>query len=119
MYAVTVADAFIAQYYLTVPDAGPEGDPHSREYGIELTFEGPELDEYGYLLDIDDAKAALEAIEERYADRLINDLPEFRDRNPSVERFAPATRLAISRAKRSTLGFPFRNSGRSLINWSA
>lgn len=88
MYAVTVADAFIAQYYLTVPNAGPEGDPHSRKYGVELTFEGSELDEYGYLLDIDDAKAALGAIEDRYTDQLINDLPEFRDSNPSVERFA-------------------------------
>lgn len=88
MYVVTVRDRFIAQYYLTVPNAGPEGEPHSREYGVELTFEGPELDEYGYLLDIDEAKAALQGIEERYADELINGLPEFEGRNPSVERFA-------------------------------
>ena len=88
MYAVTVRDRFIAQYFLTVPDAGPEGEPHSREYGIELAFEGPELGTYGYLLDIDEAKAVLEAIEERYGDRLINNLPEFEDTNPSVERFA-------------------------------
>ncbi|PSP73385.1 6-pyruvoyl tetrahydropterin synthase [Halobacteriales archaeon QS_3_64_16] len=103
MHAVTVADAFIAQYYLTVPNAGPEGDPHSREYGIELTFEGSELDEYGYLLDIDEAKAALEAIEERYTDQLLNDLPEFEDTNPSVERFAReiATRVAEALALES------------------
>jgi 6-pyruvoyltetrahydropterin/6-carboxytetrahydropterin synthase len=87
MYAVTVRDTFIAQYYLTVPNAGPEGEAHSREYGIELAFEGPELGDYGYLLDIDEAKAALEGIEERYTDQLINDLPEFEDSNPSVERF--------------------------------
>lgn len=87
MYTVTVRDAFIAQYYLTVPNAGPEGEPHSREYGVELTFEGPGLDEYGYLFDIDEAKAALGDVKERYTDRLINDLPEFEDTNPSVERF--------------------------------
>jgi len=87
MYTVTVRDRFIAQYFLTVPNAGPEGDPHSREYGVELTFSGPELDEYGYLLDIDAAKAALSEVKERYTDQLINDLPEFEDANPSVERF--------------------------------
>jgi 6-pyruvoyltetrahydropterin/6-carboxytetrahydropterin synthase len=98
MYAVTVRDRFIAQYYLTVPDAGPEGEAHSREYGLELTFEGPDLDEYGYLLDIDEAKATLAEIEGRYTDQLINDLPEFEGSNPSVERFAReiASRVAES-----------------------
>lgn len=98
MYVLTVRDRFIAQYYLTVPDAGPEGQPHSREYGVELTFEGPELDDYGYLLDIDAAKAALREIKERYADRLINDLPEFEGTNPSVERFAREIAERITRA---------------------
>lgn len=98
MYAVTVRDRFIAQYYLTVPNAGPEGEPHSREYTVELTFEGAELDEYGYLFDIDAAKAALEGIKDRYTDQLVNDLPEFENTNPSVERFCReiASRVAES-----------------------
>lgn len=98
MYTVTVRDRFIAQYYLTVPNAGPEGEPHSRSYTVELTFRGPELDDYGYLFDIDEAKAALGDIKGRYTDQLINDLPEFEGQNPSVERFCHeiATRVIES-----------------------
>ncbi|MXR50245.1 6-carboxytetrahydropterin synthase [Halovenus sp. WSH3] len=88
MYSTTVLTAFVAQHYLTVPDPGPEGVPHSHHFEVELTFRGPELNEYDYLVDIDDARAALEHIADRYRDQLLNDLPEFEGYNPSVERFA-------------------------------
>lgn len=87
MYTVTVTRDFIAQYYLTVPDPGPEGELHSQHYRFEVTLRGPELNEYNYLVDIDEVKAALSAVEERYADETLNELPEF-DGNPSVEQFA-------------------------------
>jgi 6-pyruvoyltetrahydropterin/6-carboxytetrahydropterin synthase len=88
MYSTTVLTAFVAQHYLTVPNPGPEGDPHSHHFEVELTFRGPELNEYEYLVDIDDARAALDSVTERYRDQLLNDLPEFEGYNPSVERFA-------------------------------
>ncbi len=88
MYSTTVTTDFIAQHYLTVPDPGPEGEPHSHHFEIELTFRGPELNEYDYLVDIDDADAALGDVGERYRDGLLNDFPEFEGYNPSVERFA-------------------------------
>jgi 6-pyruvoyltetrahydropterin/6-carboxytetrahydropterin synthase len=88
MYSTTVLTEFVAQHYLTVPNPGPEGEPHSHHFEVELTFRGPELNEYDYLVDIDDAKEALTALVERYRDQLLNDLPEFEGYNPSVERFA-------------------------------
>ncbi|WP_435094237.1 6-pyruvoyl trahydropterin synthase family protein [Halorubrum sp. N11] len=88
MYATTVMTDFVAQHYLTVPDPGPEGVPHSHHFEVELTFRGPELNEYDYLVDIDDAEAALADLADRYRDELLNDFPEFEGRNPSVERFA-------------------------------
>lgn len=88
MYSTTVLRSFIAQHYLTVPDPGPEGEPHSHHFEVELTFRGPELNEYDYLVDIDDANAALDDLTERYRDQLLNELPEFAGYNPSVERFA-------------------------------
>lgn len=88
MYEVTVATEMIAQHYLTVPDPGPEGTPHSHQYEIQITCTGPDLNEYDYLIDIDDLNAALERLTDRYEDALLNDLPEFEDVNPSVERFA-------------------------------
>ena len=88
MYSTTVLTEFVAQHYLTVPDPGPEGEPHSHHYEVELCFRGSELDEFDYVVDIDDAEAALDALVERYTDALLNDLPEFEGYNPSVERFA-------------------------------
>ncbi len=88
MYELSVARDFVAQHYLTVPDPGPvEGEPHSHQYEVEVRFSGPELNEYGYLVDIDAVEAALDDLTERYRDELLNDLPAF-DGNPSVERFA-------------------------------
>jgi 6-pyruvoyltetrahydropterin/6-carboxytetrahydropterin synthase len=87
-YSLTVRRQFIAQHFLTVPDPGPEGTVHSHEFTAEVEFAGPELGEYGYLVDIDAVEACLDDLEARYRDALLNDLPEFGDRNPSVERFA-------------------------------
>jgi len=91
MYEVTVLEELIAQHFLTVPNppAG-EGEPHSHRFEVELTFRGPELNKYDYLVDIDDVEAALAGLTDRYADALLNDLPEFEGDNPSVERFSRA-----------------------------
>lgn len=87
-YELTVTRDFVAQHYLTVPDPGPEGEPHSHHFTVEVRFAGPSLGEYGYLVDIDDVNAVLDDLESRYRDALLNDLPEFEGDNPSVERFA-------------------------------
>ncbi|MFC6905176.1 6-carboxytetrahydropterin synthase [Halalkalicoccus tibetensis] len=96
MYRVSVSTEFVAQHFLTVPDPGPEGEVHSHHYGLDVACEGPELNEYGYLLDIDDLTRAVDGIEERYRDELLNDREEFAGLNPSVEHFARivADRLA-------------------------
>jgi 6-pyruvoyltetrahydropterin/6-carboxytetrahydropterin synthase len=88
MYSTTVLTDFVAQHYLTVPNPGPEGVPHSHHFEIEVTFRGPELNEYDYLVDIDDAEGALSEVADRYRDELLNDRPAFEGYNPSVERFA-------------------------------
>jgi len=88
VYSTTVLTDFVAQHYLTVPNPGPEGEPHSHHYEVELCFRGPTLNEFDYLVDIDDAEAALDSLCDRYRDTMLNDLPEFEGYNPSVERFA-------------------------------
>ncbi|NBC85350.1 MAG: 6-carboxytetrahydropterin synthase, partial [Bacteroidetes bacterium] len=72
----------------TVPDAGPENEWHSHHFTIEVELQGDELNEYGYLVDIDDVKRSLDDIESRYRDATLNDLEEFDGLNPSVEHFA-------------------------------
>ncbi len=96
MYRLSVSTAFVAQHFLTVPDPGPEGEVHSHHYDLAVECAGSELNEYGYLLDIDDLAAAINTVEERHRDELLNDLDEFSGLNPSVEQFARivADRLA-------------------------
>jgi len=88
MYRLSVSRDFVAQHFLTVPNPGPEGEVHSHHFEVDVRLAGPELNEYGYLVDIDAVDAALDALEARYRDALLNDLPEFEGTNPSVERFA-------------------------------
>lgn len=85
---MSLSREFIAQHYLIVPDPGPEGTLHSHRYTVEATFRGPELGEYGYLVDIDALASALEDVAEEFADRTLNDLEAFAGRNPSVEHLA-------------------------------
>lgn len=88
MYAVTVSREFVAQHWLTVPDPGPEGDLHSHCFEATVRLEGEHLDDHGYLVDIDEVRAALDDLEDRYRDATLNDLPEFEGYNPSVEHFS-------------------------------
>jgi 6-pyruvoyltetrahydropterin/6-carboxytetrahydropterin synthase len=88
MYAVSVRRTFVAQHYLTVPDPGPEGEPHSHTFTVEVALRGPELGAYGYLVDIDEVKRGVDAVVDHYRDELLNDHASFAGENPSVERFA-------------------------------
>lgn len=86
MFTLTVTEPFLAQHFLTVPDPPPEeATLHSHAFEAEATFRGESLGEYGYLLDIDDARAGLEAVVDRYRDETLNDHLEG---NPSAERLA-------------------------------
>ncbi|MFB6242684.1 MAG: 6-pyruvoyl tetrahydropterin synthase family protein [Halobaculum sp.] len=89
MYELSVSRDFVAQHYLTVPSPPPgEGEPHSHRYEADVRFRTETLGAYGYVVDIDDVEATLDGLVDRYRDSLLNDLPEFGDHNPSVERFA-------------------------------
>ena len=88
MYELTVAESFVAQHYLTVPNPpADEATLHSHTFTAEATFRGPELGEYGYLLDIDLALEAVADAADRYRDETLNDRLEG---NPSAERLARA-----------------------------
>jgi len=96
MYTVTVMEAFVAQHFLTVPNPGPEGELHSHLFTAHAEFRGPDLGEYDYLLNIDDARAALAAVAADYRDTTLNDREGFAGRNPSVELLARRVHEALS-----------------------
>jgi 6-pyruvoyltetrahydropterin/6-carboxytetrahydropterin synthase len=88
MYTVAVKREFIAQHYLIGGDWGPENEPHSHHYQVELQLEGRILDRHGYLVDIVEIEANLDGLVDHYRDRTLNDLPQFEGLNPSIEHFS-------------------------------
>ena len=88
MYAVAIKKNFIAQHYLIGGDWGEENLTHSHHYQVELQLEGTELDQHGYMVDIVEIESHLNSQVLYYKDKTLNDLPEFRGLNPSIERFA-------------------------------
>ncbi|HEY7373154.1 MAG TPA: 6-carboxytetrahydropterin synthase [Polyangia bacterium] len=89
-YSIGLLRDFVAQHYLIGGDWGRENDPHSHHYRLEAVFEGEALDRHGYLADISVVEPRLDEVVARYRDKMLNDLPEFGDQNPSLERFAAA-----------------------------
>ena len=96
MYSLGVKRDFIARHFLIGGDWGQENFPNSHHYVLELQLEGAELDQHGYLVDIVDINTHLEALVGHYRDKTLNDLPEFKDLNPSLEHFARIFCQALS-----------------------
>ncbi len=88
MYRLCLQRDFIAQHRLIGGDWGLENQLHSHPYRLEVELEGAELDRHGYLTDLVELEAAVQALLDRYRDQTLNDLAEFAGLNPSLERFA-------------------------------
>ena len=87
MYALAVKRDFIAQHYLIGGDWGSENQKHSHHYQVEVILEAKKLDQHGYLVDIVDVEANLQALVDHFRDRTLNELEEFEGLNPSIEHF--------------------------------
>ncbi len=88
MYTLALQRDFSARHYLIGGDWGAENDPHPHAYRVEVRLEDDKLDAHGYLVDLDHLDRVLDACVARYKDRLLNDLPDFDQINPSIENFA-------------------------------
>jgi 6-pyruvoyltetrahydropterin/6-carboxytetrahydropterin synthase len=97
-YTVCVIRDFVAQHFLIGGDWGRENLHHSHPYRLEMVFAGDELDRHEYLLDIAVVKEHLDRLIERFADKTLNELPEFAGRNPSLELFARLLAEGMARA---------------------
>jgi 6-pyruvoyltetrahydropterin/6-carboxytetrahydropterin synthase len=87
MYTLGVRRDFIARHFLIGGDWGPENDPNSHHYILELQLEGAELDQHGYLVDIVDVERHLDELVNYYKEQMLNEKPEFAGLNPSIEHF--------------------------------
>lgn len=96
MYTLGVRRDFIARHFLIGGDWGPENNPNSHHYVLELQLEGQELDQHGYLVDIVDVEKHLDEIVNHYKDQMLNDKPEFTGLNPSIEHFTRILATSLS-----------------------
>jgi 6-pyruvoyltetrahydropterin/6-carboxytetrahydropterin synthase len=110
MYSVILRTDFIAQHFLIGGDWGPENQRNSHHYVLEVQLDGPTLNAHGYLVDIVQVEGALDAVRSDYADRLLNERPEFGGLNPSIEHFARilCERLAVTLAAPNLSGIGVR-----------
>ena len=88
MYTLAVRRDFIARHFLIGGDWGPENDPNSHHYVLELRLKGAELDQHGYLCDMVDVEKHLDEVVAYYREQMLNEKPEFEGLNPSIEHFA-------------------------------
>jgi 6-pyruvoyltetrahydropterin/6-carboxytetrahydropterin synthase len=98
MYRLCLQRDFSARHRLVGGDWGAENAPHAHDYRIEWELRAEGLDRHGFLVDLLDVGRSLDGVVERFRDALLNDLPEFADANPSLERFVKILweRLAVS-----------------------
>jgi 6-pyruvoyltetrahydropterin/6-carboxytetrahydropterin synthase len=88
MYTVSVKRDFVARHFLFGGDWGAENQKHSHHYEIEVRLEGASLDQHGYLVDIVDLEKNLDELVAYYKDKTLNELPQFKGINPSIEHFS-------------------------------
>lgn len=84
MYKSGVKETLRARHFLR-GDFDEESVPHSHPYEVELTGETDVLDENGFSLDIALMEETLTSVLNTIDDVLLNDLPFFAERQPSLE----------------------------------
>lgn len=97
LYSVALKRSFTAHHFLIGGSWGEENELHSHDYVVEVRLEGPELDEYNYLVDLVKIEAQIDQLIARFRDRTLNALPEFGGENPSIELFAKVFSEAIAK----------------------
>ena len=83
-----VRKEFSAKHYLIGGDWGKENKPHFHNYTLELELSGHNLDENNFLADIVPVESVLASVMKGYKNHLLNELPEFDGKNPSLELFS-------------------------------
>lgn len=87
-YTVALSGKFTALHFFEGKNDTAESAVHPHDYCVEIQLSGQELDRNGYLIDLDEIDLFLKEILSRYADVLLNNLPEFTGFPPSLEHFS-------------------------------
>lgn len=88
MYRLGLKRQFSGRHYLIGGDWGEENIEHIHQYQLELILEARELDEHGFLVDIDEVERHLDETIALFEGKTLNDMEAFHGLNPSIERLA-------------------------------
>ncbi|GAB4260970.1 MAG: 6-carboxytetrahydropterin synthase QueD [Deferrisomatales bacterium] len=87
MYELKIEDAFAAAHNLRGYQGQCE-ELHGHNWKVEVVVRADRLDDTGLAIDFKDLKEATQEVLERLDHTYLNDLPIFRDVNPSSELIA-------------------------------
>lgn len=113
MYTVGVRDHVMIAHSFRGDVFGPAQRLHGATYVVDVEFRGPDVDEYGMLVDIGLARQEVRAVLADFDYRNLDDEPAFAGENTTTEYVARVifTRVA-ARAAKGALG----PGGRSLTS---
>ncbi|UCC73527.1 MAG: 6-carboxytetrahydropterin synthase [Gemmatimonadota bacterium] len=86
-YRVAVRASYDAALFIP-GDEGPSGRTHGHRYTVEAVLEAENVDDSGFVADLDRIQPKLAAIARQLDHRLLNELEPFREGAPSAERQA-------------------------------
>jgi 6-pyruvoyltetrahydropterin/6-carboxytetrahydropterin synthase len=87
MFQVSVEDTFSSGHALRGYKGKCE-NVHGHNYRVQVTLEGPQLDNIGLLVDFTELKKVMRGVIARLDHQFINDLEPFTTVNPSAENLA-------------------------------
>ena len=87
MFKLKVKDYFSSAHYLK-DYKGPCEKIHGHNWKVELVVEGSELNSTDILIDFSILKNILKEVLSELDHKLLNEIPYFKDTNPSSERLA-------------------------------
>jgi len=102
MYRLKVQDYFSSAHYLRNYKGACE-NLHGHNWKVELVVEGETLNETELLIDFKDLKRVLKEVLSELDHRLINELPYFKEKNPSSENLA---RYIFEKVKEKLRAYP-------------
>lgn len=87
MYELTIEAQFDSAHCLRGYE-GPCENLHGHTYRVTVSYQGSELDQLGMLMDFKRLKRELAEVISNLDHQYLNDLPAFREQNPTAENVA-------------------------------
>lgn len=87
MYELMVEDTFSAAHQLREYEGKCE-NLHGHTFKVQVYLSGDQLDKVGMIVDFKKIKAELKNVLDKFDHTNLNDLPEFKEKNPTAENLA-------------------------------